>query len=482
MRSHTTPRRALVALGVAIGSFAILQSLLVPVLPLMQRDLRTDAPGITWALTLYLIVAAVATPLAGRAGDLLGKRRVLLAALAAVGLGSLVAAVAPNLPVLLTGRALQGLGGAMIPLAFGLVRDVLPAERVAGGVGALAAIIAVGSGLGTVLAGPLSGAIGWRGLFVLPLAGVVVGGWLVLRAVPDGAAAARGRLNAVAGVLLSAWLLALLLPLSSGESWGWGSARTVGLLVAAGVLAAAWVVVELRAREPLVDVRMMRLPGVWNTNVAAVLIGAAMYGVWAYFARFLQEPTSTGYGLGAGVGTAGLLMLPMLALMAAAGFATGPLGRVLAPRAQLAGGSVLIAAATAAIALFHRSAPLLSAEAAVFGLGLGVAFAAMTTIVVTSVPADRTGVASGMNTNLRTIGSAVGTALTTAIVTGSATAPGGEPTEHGYTVGFLVLAVVAALAAVVAVASRASRGGSDAGVASLPATEALEEVAVGSAA
>ncbi|WP_425954206.1 MFS transporter [Xylanimonas sp. McL0601] len=457
MRPHTSPRRALIALGVAIGSFATLQSLLVPVLPVMQHDLHTDAAGITWALTTWLIVSAVATPLLGRAGDLLGKRRVLLAALAAVALGSLVAATSPNLPVLLAGRALQGLGGAMFPLAFGLVRDVLPRERVAGGIGALSALVAVGAGIGTVLAGPLATAIGWRGLFLLPLAGVSVGAVLVQRGVPDGVPAARGRVNVPAGVLLSAWLLALLLPLSSGASWGWGSARTIGLLVAAAVLATVWVAVELRAREPLVDMRMMRLPGVWNTNVAAVLVGAAMFGVWAYFARFLQEPVSTGYGLGAGVGTAGLLMLPMLVLMAAAGFFTGPLTRVVPLRAQLAGGALLIAVATTAIALVHGSAAVLAVEAGVFGLGLGVAFAAMTNVVVASVPADRTGVASGMNANLRTIGSAVGTALTTAIVTGSAATAGGEPTERGYVVGFLVLAVLAGLAAVVALASRPSR-------------------------
>ncbi|MEL5991047.1 MFS transporter [Microbacterium phosphatis] len=452
-----TPRQALTALGVSIGSFASLQSLLVPVLPVMQRELRTDAVGVTWALTTWLIVAAVATPLLGRAGDLHGKRRVFLVSLAAVAAGSIVAAIAPNLGVLLLGRAMQGLGGAMFPLAFGLVRDVLPASRVAGGVGILSALIAVGSGIGTVLAGPLATVIGWRGLFILPLAGVTIGAILVLRGVPSAERAIGGRINIPSALLLSAWLVALLLPLSTGSQWGWGSPLVIGLFALAAILIAGWIVVELRSREPLVDLRMMRLPGVWNANVAAILVGAAMFGVWAFFARFVQEPAATGYGFGASVGTAGLVMLPMLVLMAIVGFFTGPITRVVPLRTQLVAGTILIAISTAGMALLHGDLGLLTVEAAVFGLGLGVSYAALTNLVIGSVQASQTGVAGGMNANLRTIGSALGTALSTAIITGSATAPGGEPTEQGYTIGFLVLAALAALAAVVALMSRRTR-------------------------
>jgi len=453
-----SPRRVLTALGISIGSFASLQSLLVPVLPVMQKDLSTDAAGITWALTTWLIVAAVATPLLGRVGDLLGRRRILLLSLAAVALGSIVAAIAPNLGVLLLGRALQGLGGALFPLSFGLVRDALPATRVAGGIGILSALLAVGSGIGTVLAGPLAGLIGWRGLFLVPLVGVVVGGILVVTGVPSGGSRAAGRIGPWSAILLSGWLVALLLPLSAGGSWGWDSPLTIGLLVLAAVLLVGWILVELRSKQPLVDMRMMRLPGVWNTNLAAILLGAAMFGVWAYFARFLQEPVSTGYGLGESVGLSGLAMLPMLVLMALAGFFTGPLTRVVSLRAQFAGGAALIALSTVSVALFHGAFWQFATAAGFFGLGLGVAYAAMTNIVVQSVPPTETGVASGMNANLRTIGAAFGTTVTTAIVTGSAGAGvAGEPTEGGYVLGFVVLAALAALASVAALVSRGRR-------------------------
>lgn len=470
MPSTPSFARALTALGVTIGSFATLQSLLVPVLPTMQHELHTSASGITWALTAWLITSAVATPVLGKVGDLVGRRRVILLALAAVALGSLVAALAGSLAVLLVGRVLQGIGGAMFPLAYGLVRESVPAHRVAGGVGALAALMAVGAGIGTVAAGPIADVVGWRGLFLIPLIGVSVGGALIVIGIPDTAERAEGRVNLGAAGLLSLALVALLVPVSTGGTWGWSSPIVVGLFAAAAVLFAAWVAVERRAAHPLVDMRMMSTPGVWNTNLAAALLGAAMFGVWAYLARFVQEPASTGYGLGVSVGMAGVLMLPMLVLMAAAGFVTGPLGRWVPFQAQVAAGAALIAASTVSIALAHGSRFDVAAAAGVFGFGLGIAYSAMTTVVVQAVPLHQTGVASGMNTNVRTIGSAVGTALMTAIVTGSAAATG-EPSEAGYRVGFLVLACFAVAAGGAALLGR--RGGAQAPAADPAAAEAV---------
>ncbi|MDM4762806.1 MFS transporter [Galbitalea sp. SE-J8] len=446
-------RRTFLALAFTVLTFATLQSLLVPVLPTIQADLKTDAAGVTWTVTSWLITAAVATPLLGRVGDLVGKRRVFLISVAAVAAGSIVAAFAPTLSVLIVARVVQGLGGAMFPLAFGLLRDALPASALPAGIGGVSAMTAIGSGLGTVLAGPLSAAIGWRGLFLIPIVGMAVGAVLTVRWVPATGERAEGRVNVPAAVLLSAWLVALLLPLSTGPQWGWGSPVVIGLFVAAAVLIAAWVIVEVRSRMPLVDLRMLRDPAVWSTDIAALFFGAAMFGVFAYFPRFLQTPVETGYGLGLTVGASGLVMVPMLVTMATMGFVAGPVSRVLPPRAQLVVAALLIALATASIALAHGLVATLALSAALFGIGLGMGFAAMTTIVVQSVPSTQTGVASGVNANLRTIGSAIGTALLTAIVTGSADAAG-DPSELGYEQGFLTLAALALVAAIVVAAAR----------------------------
>ena len=429
-------------LTLGLASLTMLQSLVVPVLPALQREFHTSPSLITWTLTAWLLSAAIATPILGRVGDMVGKRRTLLVVLAALALGSLIAATAPTIGVLLIGRVVQGLGGAMFPLAFGIIRDNLPAARVPAAIGALSAVIAVGSGLGTILAGPIVDGLGWRWLFWIPLIATAVAGLLAALVIPESTSRAEGRINWPAATLLAGWLVALLLPLSEGMVWGWGSPLVIGLFVLAAVLLGAWIVVEVRSRTPLIDMRIMRLPGVWTVNLAALFIGAGMFGIFAFFPRFVQTPVSAGYGFGATVGESGILMLPMLIAMALAGFASGPLGRRVGFTSQLVGGSVLMVIAALGFAFEHGSTLAISIEAGITGLGLGIAYAAMTSLIVQGVPTSQTGVASGMNANIRTIGGALGSTIMAAIVT-SSLEPSGLPQESGYTNGYLVLAIFA---------------------------------------
>ena len=436
--SHPGIIFAVLAAGTA--SFSLLQSLLNPVLPTIQRDLGTDQTTVTWVLTAWLLAAAIATPLLGRIGDMIGKRRTLLIVVAAVVIGNLVAALSPTIGVLILARIIQGLGGAIFPLAFGIIRDNLPAGRVPAAIGALSAVIAVGSGLGTILAGPIVEGLGWRWLFWIPLIATAVAGVLAALVIPESTSRAEGRINWPAAVLLAGWLVALLMPLSEGMVWGWGSPLVIGLFVLAAVLLAAWIVVEVRSRTPLIDMQIMRLPGVWTVNLAALFIGAGMFGIFAFFPRFVQTPVSAGYGFGATVGESGILMLPMLIAMALAGFASGPLGRRIGFTAQLVGGAVLMVIAALGFAFEHGSTLAVSIEAGITGVGLGIAYAAMTSLIVQGVPASQTGVASGMNANIRTIGGALGSTIMAAIVT-SSLEPSGLPQESGYTNGYLVLAI-----------------------------------------
>ncbi|HEY4225635.1 MAG TPA: MFS transporter [Pseudolysinimonas sp.] len=466
-------------LAVSLVSLTMLQSLVVPVLPALQQEFGTSPSLITWTLTAWLLSAAIATPILGRVGDMVGKRRTLLVVLAALAIGSLVAATAPTIGVLLIGRVIQGLGGAMFPLAFGIVRDNLPAARVPAAIGALSAVIAVGSGLGTVLAGPIVSGLGWHWLFWIPLITTVVGGLLAAFVIPESTSRSGGRINWLAATLLAGWLVALLLPLSEGMVWGWASPLVIGLFVASAVLLAAWIVVEVRASNPLIDMRIMRLPGVWTVNLAALFVGAGMFGIFAFFPRFVQTPASAGYGFGASVGESGLLMVPMLVAMAIAGFISGPLAqRRIGFTAQLVGGSALIGISALGFAFLHATTIDISIEAGITGFGLGIAYAAMTSLIVQGVPSSQTGVASGMNANIRTIGGALGSTIMAAIVT-SSLEPSGLPTESGYTDGYIVLAIFglgAVVAGLILPVLRRARAGSPAPVE--PAETPLDEVVV----
>ncbi|GAB3409657.1 MFS transporter [Schumannella luteola] len=451
-----SPFTVFLALALGVASLSSLQSLVIPVLPEMQRDLATTPAGVNWTLTAWLIAAAVATPLIGRVGDLFGRRRTLLAVVAIVAAGDLIAFASPDLSVLLIGRVLQGVGASLFPLAFGLLRETFPRERIASAIGAMSAVIAIGSGLGTVIAGPLAEALTWRGLFLLPLALVVASGILAMLVIPRSTEREHGRINVPAGILLSGWLVALLLPLSNGAAWGWTSPLVLGLFALAVVLMAAWVAVELRSVEPLVDLRLMRAPAIWSTNLASLLLGGAMFAVFAFFARFVQTPTSTGYGLGASIAQSGLLMLPMLVTMAAAGFLSGPIGKVVSFRVQFGGGAALLALSAIGMALLHSQPWLVATEAGLFGLGLGISYAAMTSLIVQSVPSTQTGIATGVNANLRTIGGAIASSVVTVIVFANTDATG-LPLEAGYTEAFLTAAALAGVAAGIAFAVRARR-------------------------
>jgi MFS family permease len=340
---QATPRVTFSVLAAAAAAFALMQSLVTPVLPTIQQDLHTTTGTVTWVLTAWLLAASVATPLMGRIADLTGKDRALLVALAAIAVGCLLAAVAPNVTVLIVARVIQGLGGAIFPVSFGIVRDVFPPARVSSAIGVLAAVIATGGGLGIVLAGPIVGALSWRWLFWLPMVVVIGVGLLAWRLIPRSPVRTPGRVNWVSAALLSGWLVALLLPLSKAAAWGWAAPRTLGLFAAAVVLFAAWLVAELRSGEPLIDLRMMRLPAVWTANLVALLFGAAMFGVFAFLPQLMQIPVASGYGFGASVGGAGLLMLPMLVTMAVFGSLSGPLTRWAGSKAQLLWGAGLSA-------------------------------------------------------------------------------------------------------------------------------------------
>jgi EmrB/QacA subfamily drug resistance transporter len=449
-RARTHYRATFTVLAAAVAGFTLLQSLVIPVLPTIQAGLHTSQNSVTWVLTAYLLSASIFTPIVGRLGDMRGKERMLVAALIALTVGSVLAAVAGSIAVMIVARVIQGVGGGVLPLSFGIIRDEFPQERVAGAVGVIAALAAAGAGLGIVLAGPIVGALNYRWLFWFPVIVLGVATVAAKAVVPESPVRVRGRVNWAAAVLLSAWLVALLVPISEAPSWGWGSARVLGLLVLAVALAVAWIAVESRSPQPLIDMRMMRIPVVWTTNLVALLFGMAMYAAFAFLPEFLQTPPSAGYGFGVSITRSGLILLPGSVAMFALGVASGRLTyRFGAKKVLVAGALISVVPFVLLTAAHHHVWEILIAMV-VQGVGFGMAFAAMSNLVVQGVPPEQTGVASGMNANIRTIGGSIGAAVMSSIVTSTAHA-GGLPRESGYTHGFALLtgaSIAAALAAI----------------------------------
>jgi EmrB/QacA subfamily drug resistance transporter len=449
------PGRILTVLALGGIVFSVLQSLVVPALPVLREDLHASTTGVAWIFTTYLLAASVATPIAGRLGDMYGKKRMLVVVLGALALGTLVAALATTLWVLIVARAIQGLGGALFPLAFGIVRDQFPRERVAGGIALISGLLGIGAGAGIVLAGPILTHLGYHWLFWIPLIALVPTIAATVLIVPESSVRARGSVDVVGALLLSAWLVLLLLAVSEAPQWGWLSPRTLGMLAASAVTAVVWVVLERRTPHALVDMRMMARRGVWTANVAAILLGVGMYGSFVLIPQLVQTPASTGYGLGGSVTQSGYYLLPSSLVMLIAAPIAGRLAGRMGSKPPLVIGCAISVAAYAVLALEHSEPWGLYLSSVLIGVGVGFAFASLANLVVEAVEPSQTGVATGMNAVMRTVGGAVGSQVAASILAASLLASG-YPEEQGYTISFALMAValLGAMAAAIAAPGR----------------------------
>jgi EmrB/QacA subfamily drug resistance transporter len=439
-------------------SYSLLQSMVAPALPVIQRDLHASTTAVTWIFTAYLLSASVATPIAGRLGDMFGKERTLLLVLVVLCAGTLVSALATSVGVMILGRVIQGTGGAIFPLAFGIIRDEFPPRRVASGIGFISALLGVGGGAGIVLAGPIVQNLSYHWLFWFPLIAVAIATVATHLFVPESPIKAGGRVNWLGATLLSAWLVALLLATSEGSTRGWGSALVIALFAAAAVLIPVWAVAESRSRAPLVDMGMMRLRGVWTTNTAATLLGFGMYGSFILIPQFVEMPARAGFGFHASVTQAGLFLLPSTAGMLIVSPLAGRLAHSVGSRVPLLIGALLTMGCFVVLAAAHTRPFEIYLAAVLLGAGIGLAFAALANLIVEAVPPGQTGVATGMNTIMRTIGGALGAQIAASIIAGEM-GPAGLPAEKGFTLAFAIAAgalFVSFLAALVVPRGRAA--------------------------
>ena len=434
---------------VSVSAFSLLQSLIIPVLPEIQRSFETDQSTVSWVLTAYLLSASISTPLLGRIGDRVGKKRILLVALSGLAVGSVLSAVAPSIGWLIAARIVQGVGGGVLPLSFGIIRDEFTIEKTRTAVSVVASIASIGFGAGIILAGPIVVFLDYHWLFWLPAIGVTLAVVGAALCIPRSDSTRGGPINPLPALLLSGALASLLLAISRGGEWGWTSGVVVALLIGGALLAAAWIVVEQRVRYPLIDMRMMRLRGVWTANAVAFMVGFSSFSFYAFLPQLIQTPAESGYGLGATITQSGWLLLPSSAVSVLIGLFSARLVRATSARAVMFTGSILCAIAYLMVAAAHTQTWQLYLAVSVQGVGLGLVVSTLAAVVITSVPSGQTGVASGMNANIRTIGGAMGTAAFTGLVASHVT-DAGFPAEAAYAVGFVMLAAAMVFAAIAA--------------------------------
>ncbi|MFF3360408.1 MFS transporter [Streptomyces misionensis] len=431
---------------------AVMQTLLVPVIKDLPQLLHTAPSNATWVLTSTLLSGAVATPIMGRLGDLYGKRRMLIASLAVMVIGALVSAFTSQLLTMIVGRTLQGFAMGAIPLGIGLMRDMLPRERLGSAMALMSSSIGVGGGLALPAAALVAQHTDWHALFYGAAGLGVLAIALTLLVVPESPMRARGSFDLPGALGLSAGLVLFLLPITKGSDWGWTSGTTLGLFLAAVVVLVLWGLYELRAGAPLVDLRTTARPAVLFTNLASIMVGVAFYVVSLVLPQLLQLPKATGYGLGQSMVVAGLCVAPLGLTMMFTAPVYARLSARYGPRTTLIIGLLIIAVGYGG-GLGLMEAPWETIlTSVILGAGIGLAYSSLPALIVGAVPASETGAANGLNTLMRSIGTSVSSAVIGMVLANTAHTVGGLaiPTMHGFRVSFLIATGAVAVGLVMA--------------------------------
>ncbi|MET7768429.1 MFS transporter [Nocardia sp. NPDC005366] len=451
--STVRPNAVLAVLASAGILAALMQTLVVPLLGQLPQILHSTPSNTTWVVTVTLLVGAVVTPVAGRLGDMYGKRPVLLASFVPLVIGSVVCATATAVLPMIIGRGLQGMGVGIIPLGISAIRDLLPPERLGSAIALISASLGIGGALGLPVAAAVVENSDWRMLFwgcavLAAVVGVLI--FLVIPHIPtDGPA---GRFDYLGAVGLGIGLVCLLLAVSKGASWGWSSTTILGLFAAAIVAILIWGWYELRTSQPLVDLRVTARPQVLVTNATSVVVSMAMYAQALLIPQLLQLPKSTGFGLGQSMLAMGLWMAPAgftMMLMSPVG---ARLSAARGPKFTLAAGCVVIATGYAISLLVMGSTWGILAVTVTINIGVGFAYGAMPALIMGAVPHSETAAANSFNTLMRAVGTSISAAIVGAILAQMTVSVGGHmfPTENGFRVGLLIGCGVAIMGAALA--------------------------------
>jgi EmrB/QacA subfamily drug resistance transporter len=449
-RTHDVHPNVILAVLCSAGvAYAVLSSAVIPALPTFQHALHATETGTTWLLTAFLVSASVGTSVIGRLGDMYGKERLLLWTLLILAAGTLLAAVSDSLGLLIFARVIQGVAGGIFPLAFSIARDEFPANRVAGAIGLMSSLLGVGAGFGLVIGALIAEHLGWHWLFWIPLIVTLLSAAATWKWIPESPIRAAGKINWTAATIMSVGMTVLLIGIAQTSVWGWGSPKSLALMVVGLLVVGAWVAMEAHSDNPLVDMTMMRIRGVWTTNLAAFLLGAGMYSSFIIFPEFAPLPKSTGFGFGASVLDSSLYLLPSAAGMVLLGSVTGKIARRFGSKFALVSGSAVTGFAFFWLAIQHAHPYDMLISAALLGVGIGLAFSALGNLIVGAVPPHQTGVASGMNTVMRTLGGALGGQISATFIAHNLIH--GLPALSGFTdafwmaTGFLIVCVCAGL-------------------------------------
>ncbi|MDQ0733381.1 MFS transporter [Arthrobacter sp. B1I2] len=450
-RTSARPNLVIAVLAFAGMSASFMQTILIPIQAKLPELLNAGRDDTAWVITVTLLVSAICTPVSGKLGDMYGKRLVAVVLLSLLITGSVISALSPTVVPLIIGRGLQGTGMGVVPLGIAILRDTLPRERLGSAIALVSATLGVGGALGLPISALVTENFDWHVLFWVAagLGAVALTAYLLV--VPAGNGSLHGRFDFFGAIGLAIGLAGLLLAVSQGNEWGWTSIPTLTWLGVGVIGLIAWGWYELHQSNPLVDLRVSARGAVLMTNLASIAMGFALFSSSIVFPQLLQMPEGAG-GLGLTLLNASLILMPSGLAMLAMSPVAGRIERQVGPKPLLVAGAVIISAAYLAAVLLDLNMWLVLVINAVIGVGIGLGYAAMPTLIIQAVPLNETGAANGLNTLMRALGTSIAAAVIAAVLANSAnkTATGSVPSESGFELALLFGLGAALLCAILA--------------------------------
>lgn len=422
---------------------AFMQTVLIPIQGELPALLDADAASTAWVITVTLLAAAICTPIVGKLGDMFGKRRIALILMALLVAGSVLCALAPGLTSMIIGRALQGTGMGVIPLGMALLRDVVDARRLGTSIALVSATLGVGGAIGLPISALVTENFEWHMLFVFATIVSAAALLLIWFVVPASGVQSGGRVDVLGAVGLAIGLTGILLAISQGNTWGWSSLPTLLSLVIGIVALGVWALYELRVTNPLVDLRVSTKPAVLMTNLAAIALGFALFSSNIAFPQLLQAPESVG-GLGTDLLTASIMLMPAGLAMLAMSPIAGRIERRVGGKPLLISGATIIASAYLLCLVVPLEGWVIAVVNAIIGIGIGLGYASMPSLIMSAVPRSETGAANGLNTLMRALGTTAASAIVAAILATASDANVASSYQMVFIMG-VVAAVVCAL-------------------------------------
>ena len=407
----------LAAVTVVVG---VVSSLGAPLVPAIAAEQGVPLSTAQWVLTIALLTGAVVTPVLGRLGTGRLRRPVLIGGLGVVLTGAVLSALPLGIGPMVAGRALQGVGMALTPLAFAVARDLWSGPELLSRLALLSVATVCSAGLGYPVSTLVADHLGIGGAYAFGAVLVAGTTLLVVRHLPPARAGEPQPVDLVGALLLCSGTLGFLLAVSQGEHWGWAAPRTLATGLGGLALVVAWVAWSgrrtRRGLQPLVDLSLALRPGVRTPNAVTVAVGVGLYGMFSLTVLLVQSDGSAGFGLDAGLAASGLVLVPYAVASIAANRIALTVARRIGTRPLLPLGCLVFGSGLLLLACAHDALWQALLAMAICGVGGGLTFSSMAIIIVPSVPEAETGSAMAFNQLLRYLAFSTGAAATIALL------------------------------------------------------------------